>query len=149
MTGPAADPMDRLFLDANILVSAAHGSPSMARLWQAARRYEVRFLTSAYALDEARRNLDLPQQSRLAFLASQVTLVPECAGPLPFGVDLPDGDRPILISAAYAGATHLITGDRRHFGKLYGSAIEGVLICSLRQYLTEPSWALDPAAQKV
>jgi predicted nucleic acid-binding protein len=127
--------MDRLFLDANILVSAALGSPAMAKLWQAAERDEVRLLTSAYALDEARRNLDFPQQPRLTFLAGQVTIVPECVRPLPFAVDLPDGDRPILASAAYAGATHLITGDRRHFGKLYGSMIEGVLICSLRQYL--------------
>jgi len=133
--------MDRLFLDANILVSAAHGSPAMAELWQAAKRRAVRPFTSEYALDEATRNIDSEQRSRLGLLVCQVTVVPEIAGPVPFAasLDLPVEDRPIVVAAAYAGATHLITGDRRHFGRLYGSTVEGVLICSLRQYLTEAS----------
>ena len=49
-------------------------------------------------------------------------------GSLPAGIVLPDKDRPILLSAIRAKATHLLTGDRQHFGVLYGQSISGVTV---------------------
>ncbi|HET9652514.1 MAG TPA: hypothetical protein VFP36_10000, partial [Usitatibacter sp.] len=49
--------------------------------------------------------------------------------PLP----LPAKDRPVLESAIRGGCTVLVTGDRTHFGNLYGSTIEGVEILSPAQ----------------
>jgi uncharacterized protein len=51
-------------------------------------------------------------------------------------VKLPDKDRPILLAAIGAGATHLLTGDFRHFGPYYGERIEGVLILPPGEYLS-------------
>ena len=48
--------MDRVFLDANILFSAAYRRESgLKQLW---RISETQLLTSGYAVEEARRNLD-------------------------------------------------------------------------------------------
>jgi hypothetical protein len=47
---------------------------------------------------------------------------------LPEGAGLPAKDRPILSAAIAAGATHLLTGDRRRFGPLHGRCVAGVLI---------------------
>lgn len=50
-------------------------------------------------------------------------------------VVLPDKDRPILLAAIDARATHLLTGDFRHFGPYYGQTLEGVLILPPGEYL--------------
>jgi hypothetical protein len=57
------------------------------------------------------------------------------AGDLPQGIALPEKDAPILAAAMAAGATHLITGDRRDFGAHYGKTIGGVLVLPPRDYL--------------
>lgn len=54
-------------------------------------------------------------------------------GPLP--VPLPEKDRPILLAAIEAKATHLLTGDLKHFSSYYGKTIEGVLILPPSDYL--------------
>ncbi len=36
-------------------------------------------------------------------------------------------DQPILAAANGAGCTHLLTGDARHFGHLYGKRVQGAL----------------------
>ncbi len=128
--------MDRLFLDANTLFSAAWGSPSLARLWCAAGEGRVRFLSSAYAVDEARRNLSRQDHlARFDELLSQVTVVPE-RHPAPHcPVTLPAKDRPILVAAMYCNATHLLTGDHVHFGPLFGQTVGGVFVTTVREYL--------------
>ena len=45
---------------------------------------------------------------------------------------LPAKDQPVLASAIGQGCTALVTGDRTHFGALYGRAIHGVTIHSPR-----------------
>lgn len=86
---------------------------------------------------EAERNLDTDEQrSRLRALAGAVQLVDAApASALPTGVQLVDKDAPILLAAIEAGATHLLTGDRRHFADLYGKSIKGVKILSPAEYL--------------
>lgn len=129
--------MDRIFLDANVLFSAAYREDSsLRRLWDLK---DVVLLTSAYALEEARRNLDAAEQrDRLEGLASHLEIV--LSGPttidLPEAVDLPQKDRPILQAAIEAGASHLLTGDRKAFGRYYGQRLSGALVLKPSAYLS-------------
>lgn len=127
--------MDRLFLDANVLFSAAYREDApLRRLWRLPR---AELITSTYALVEAERHLDAKQRAHLAELVQEeVEMVPDVpSGGFPPGVALPDKDAPILAAAIAARATHLITGDRRHFGAHFGKRIGGVLILPPRDYL--------------
>lgn len=126
--------MNRVFLDANILFSAAwREKAGLLRLW---RLTDVTLLTSRYAFEEARRNLETQEQrKRLIQLMVNVDLVTDFAyGDLPLDVVLPEKDRPILLAAIRAHATHLLTGDKQHFGPLYGQSISGVLILRPADY---------------
>ncbi|MFC1575576.1 DNA-binding protein [Gemmatimonadota bacterium] len=128
--------MDRLFLDANVLFSAAYRPDAgVARLWEVS---DAVLLTSSYVVEETRRNLTGPdQRTRLEELLKKVAvgealmLPPELRGE----IDLPEKDWPVLGGAAAAGATHLITGDLRHFGAYFGEKVLGVLILKPADYL--------------
>jgi hypothetical protein len=92
-------------------------------------------LSSAYAIEEARRNLDIPaQRGRLTRLLRRVHLVDHKHFTLPRGIHLPEKDRPILLAAIDSGATHLLTGDWEHFGPYYRHEIAGVLILPPAEY---------------
>ena len=126
--------MDRLFLDANVLFSAAYRRDSgLLRLWKLPR---CSLLTSSYAAEEARRNLaGSTRRARLGKLLAAVRLVGEAESLGASNVGLPAEDQPILAAAIRAKATHLLTGDARHFGPLYGRTIGGVLITRPAPYL--------------
>jgi predicted nucleic acid-binding protein len=124
-----------LFLDANVLFSAAYRVDSPLReLWTLP---ETELVTSDYALEEARRNLSgLDQRRRLEELRRGVRLIHESGSwALPPDVILPEKDRPILSAAIIGGATHLITGDQAHFGAWYGNQVSGVTILRPAAYL--------------
>ena len=131
--------MDHLiFLDANVLFSSAYRRDAgLRRLWTLPG---ARLITSVYAAEEVRRNLSNPgQQSDLEELLGSVEVVPTAASmdhPLLSALELPAKDRPILLAAISVGATHLLSGDFRHFGAYYGERIEGVLILSPGEYLS-------------
>jgi predicted nucleic acid-binding protein len=128
--------LDRVFLDANILFSAAYRSDSgLKQLWNLS---EIQLLTSGYAIEEARRNLnDRYQRARLTRLVRKVQVVSESTGnELPKGLGLPEKDQPIFLAAFQAGATHLITGDVSHFGRYFGQEFGGVMIMPPADYLT-------------
>lgn len=124
--------MDRLFLDANILFSAAYRRDAgIARLWHLG---DVELMTSPYAAEEARTNLiERDQRHRLGTLLERVRIVIGISG-LPPGMTLPEKDRPILRPAIQAGATHLLTGDKRHFGKYFGQRYGEVLVLAPAEY---------------
>lgn len=126
--------MDRLFLDANVLFSAAYRpNAGLLKLW---KLKNVALCSSRYALEEARMNLsEEVQRGRLARLARKVTLFEAPERGLPRGVALPDKDAPILLAAIEAQATHLLTGDVRHFGAYFGKRIEGILVMLPGDYL--------------
>ena len=126
--------MDRLFLDANVLFSAAYRADAgLLQLW---RLNDVLLCSSLYALEEARTNLEEDnQRTRLSRLAEMVTLFDAVRRNLPRGIVLPEKDAPILLAAIQAKATHLLTGDLRHFGKYLGKKIEGVAIALPAEYL--------------
>lgn len=128
--------MDVLFLDANVLFSAAYRCDSgLRRLWDLD---DVVLITSAYAAEEARRNLPhAPQKQQLADLLGNVRIVAGAGvEPLPLsGPGLPPKDYPILLAAIASRATHLLTGDVKHFGPYLGKAVGGVLILRPGEYL--------------
>jgi hypothetical protein len=123
----------KIFLDANILFSAAYGSPALVRLWDEAAQGACRLLASRYVVEEARRNLTTPEQLlALERCLQQVEIVPEADPGLACPIPLPDKDRPVFMAAAMAGADFLATGDLLHFGPFFGKRIHGVMIARLR-----------------
>ncbi len=129
--------MDRVFLDANVLFSAAYGSKGLEVLWYWAHKRKCLLISSAYAIEEARRNLEPGHQSRLKELVGELMIVSEMPLARSIPVRLSDKDKPILAAAINARATHLLTGDLRHFGHLQGQIVSGVRICTPRDYLNE------------
>ncbi len=130
----------KLFLDANVLFAAAHNEEGLCgSLFRLAASGRCELLASAFAVDEARRNLSGKAPARLApfqDLLRRITVIPE---PAPFLVDqaaaapLADKDAPILAAAVAGRCEVLVTGDRRHFGHLYGTRVTGVLVLSPAQ----------------
>ena len=125
--------MDRLFLDANILFSAAYRrAVGLLQLW---KLRDVRLYSSRYAVEEARINLtEQDQRMRLNRLSEKVQLFEAAPRQLPRGISLPEKDVPILLAAIEARCTHLLSGDVRHFGPYFGK-IEGVSIVLPGDYL--------------
>ena len=127
--------MERAFLDANVLFSASRDPRSaLLPLWSLAA---VEIVTSAYAVEEVRRNLESEaQRRRLEALLARTTIMSEApAWRLPAGVQLREKDVPILAAAVSCRATHLVTGDWRDFGPYFGRRIAGVFIVAPRDYL--------------
>ena len=125
----------RIFLDANILFSAAKSDGAIRRLLELLFKAGHECCADGYVAEEARRNLVAKFPNGLAaldLLLSRVHVVaihaPDAAleGTLP----LPEKDRPVLAAAIRHGCQALVTGDRTHFGRLYGKTIHGVTIHS-------------------
>jgi predicted nucleic acid-binding protein len=128
--------VDRVFLDANILFSAAYRPDAgLRQLWQVP---DIALVTSAYAVEEARRNLEFPEQrARLEALLQSVQVLAATSEdpPVTMPIDVAEKDRPILAMAVAARATHLLTGDVRHFGRYYGQTVAGLQILRPATYL--------------
>jgi predicted nucleic acid-binding protein len=125
--------MDRIFLDANVLFSAAYRENSgLSEIW---RLSGVRLLTSSYAIAEAGRNLSgADQHERLTRFVEALEIV----ATLPVAnmpAALPAKDRPILAAAIAGRATHLITGDHKHFGEFFGKQFAGIRVLPPAAYL--------------
>ncbi|WP_027883283.1 PIN domain-containing protein [Meiothermus rufus] len=119
----------RVFLDANVLFSAALGGEVFRLIWLLAERGQLELFTSPLCQMEAAFNLERkrPQAApRLPLLMQRVQQVeePEETDPSPdeplktLLKSLPEKDRPVLQAALYAQAQILLTGDLRHFGPL-------------------------------
>ena len=134
--------MDRVFLDANVLFSAAYRPDSGLRaLWACE---DAVLIASAYAVEEASRNLSAIRPERLPDLENLVSRMEVVATPpaslaLQESVELKEKDRPILLAAILAKATHLLTGDKEDFGSLFGAKVGNVLILTPGEYLRSRS----------
>ena len=136
--------MDSLFLDANVLFTAAHRPQGKAAfLFQALQDGTAvrpwRLLSSAYAIEEARRNLAAKRPHAadgLGALLTHLQVVAQPAVPRLL-LDLPAKDMPIWAAAHASKATHLLTGDLRDFGRHMNQpdATGGVLIQTVADYL--------------
>jgi|SRR5215467_12295848 len=126
--------MDRLFLDANVLFSAAYrANAGLLQFW---RLKNAVLCSSRYALEEARINLvQIVQKRRLEKLAGAIEFFDPIPSLLPHEIKLPGKDVPIILAAMASRATHLITGDVHHFGQYFGKTIEGMLVSSPADYL--------------
>jgi predicted nucleic acid-binding protein len=111
----------RIFLDANVLFTAAHNFKGKAALvisLGAERLFQL--VTSAYAKEEARRNLERKIPDRLPMFNQQLEAVrlvadnPSLACP----ASLAEKDWPIYRAAKACKADVLLTGDWRDFGFL-------------------------------
>ena len=131
----------RLFLDANVIFSAALTPAGRARaLFELAALGELSLLASPHAVQEAERNIRLKHADRLGELRSlmrQLVVTSEATPLLVRWADLqlPPGDAPILAAAVHANADMLVTGDRSHFGHLFGKTARGVEVVSLADAL--------------
>lgn len=126
--------MDRPFLNANVLFSAAYRPDTgLLAFW---KLKHVTLCSSRYAVEEARVNLlETVQKHRLDRLAAGLQLFDATESDVPAGISLPEKDIPILLAAIEAHATHLITGDLRHFGRYFNRRISGILIMTPADYL--------------
>lgn len=109
----------RLFLDANVLFTAAHNPRGKAALvieLAAAGHWDL--FSSRYVLEEARRNLQRKfPESTAALTDFQSSLSLSSHRPeLPRLSGLADKDQPVFQAALSCEATHLLTGDLRDFG---------------------------------
>jgi uncharacterized protein len=133
--------VDRLFLDANVLFSAAYNPTSP--LLVLCQLKKARLFSSSYAVHEARQNLAVLRPDRLAVLGvltAKLCLVDPRPGdtPPPEAANLPAKDLPILMGALAARASHLLTVDKKHFGPLYGQSVGETVVLTPGAYLR--SW---------
>ena len=104
----------------------------------------MELVTSDYAAQEATVNLtEKDQRVRLTKLLEKVRMITAVA-PLPPGVQLPEKDQPILQAALQAQATHLLTGDKEHFGPYFGRNLGGVLVLPPAEYFERRGKAKRP-----
>jgi len=130
----------RLFLDANVLFTAAHNPRGKAALIiELGAEGHWRILSSQYAREESERNLALKFPGALAHharLIESVALV-KVHPSVPFPAELPAKDRPIFQGALSCRATHLITGDLRDFGRFMNRSelTFGLVVQTAAQFL--------------
>lgn len=112
-----------VFLDSNVLFSAAVGGEVFDLLFELGRRGKVRFVTSGTCALEAQRNLERKRPDRAEALAGILRAAP------PADVDpsehvawarslVGDADAHVLAAARSLVAVTLVTGDLTHFGHL-------------------------------
>ena len=127
----------RIFVDANILFSAAKSDGAIKDMLTLLQQAAHQCWADAYVVEEARRNIAAKAPDRIAALekilsrmkiASTQHIDPTFDASLP----LPAKDRPVLAAAIHQNCDALVTGDRTHFGALYGRTIQGVTIHSPR-----------------
>ncbi len=125
----------RIFLDANILFSAARADGAARQLLALCEDRGHELWADAYVLEEARRNLAAKTPAGLPVLsamAARISIGNLIVGNnlLPDIMVLPEKDRPVLAAAIHHRCDILVTGDRTHFGPLYGATIRGVTVLS-------------------
>ena len=135
----------RVFLDANILFSAAKSDGAIRQLLRNLTLAKHTLVADSYVALEARRNIaakaDAQTVRDLDTLLSKVDVstvqFAQSSPTLQAAVLwLPEKDRPVLLAAMALAWDVLVTGDGTHFGAGYGKRFEGVTVCSPRQ-LTE------------
>ncbi|MBL6613294.1 MAG: PIN domain-containing protein [Reyranella sp.] len=125
----------RIFLDANVLFSAARSDGFVRRFLDLLMADGHVLCADGYVAEEARRNLaakgphGLPA---LAVLLDRLEVAPLQADPESVSAlsALPEKDRPVVAAAARMSCDALVTGDRRHFGRFYRRRLAGVAIHS-------------------
>ena len=127
----------RVFLDANVLFSAAKSDGAVRELLKRLEESGHQCCVDTYVIEEARRNLEAKAPDQMPALEKLLPRMktgraqrvdPTLEASLP----LPAKDRPVLAAAIQLSCDALVTGDRTHFGALYGRTSHGVTIHSPR-----------------
>ena len=142
----------RIFLDANILFSAARSAGAIRRFLELLHDAGHECWVDGFVVAEARRNLDLKAPGADAFLERllqrlRVAALHPPAAEVDATLPLAEKDRPVLAAAIRHGCHALVTGDRTHFGALCGRTVRGVTIHSprsLAEVLLPPRAARRP-----
>lgn len=117
--------MIRIVLDTNVLVSANLNSGGLeAQIVALALNQEIRPCVSEAILDEYRRALLYPRLKFVPgevarFLTRLVRAGAAVAPPRTLSVSRDEADNRFLECAETAGAEYLVTGNKRHFPKLW------------------------------
>jgi len=127
----------RLFLDANVLISGAKSAGPMRELLMSLVRADHDVRADDYVIEETRRNLALKNPEAAGQLDEVLRVVTVARGPAKVrthaSLPLPDKDQPVMEAAIALGCHVLVTGDKTHFGALYGKSVEGVEVLSPAQ----------------
>lgn len=125
----------KVFLDDNILFSAANSRWLTRQLLDALEGFSAELMSSAYAWDEAERNVRghySEHLEELSKLKARLGWIDDKALAEGLFEMLPEKDRPVLTAAIRGACSHLLTGDFKHFGPFLGKNISGVKIVSQR-----------------
>jgi predicted nucleic acid-binding protein len=127
----------RVFLDANVLFSAAKTDGAVRQLLRLLQERGHECWADAFVVAEARRNLVAKGPEAIAALDAllphlQVAVGVPVAVPTALVDWLPEKDRPVLAAAIRLGCDALVTGDRTHFGGGFGKTFGGVAVHSPR-----------------
>lgn len=127
----------RIFLDANILFSAAKSAGAVRAMLEMLIKSGHDCRADVYVVEEARRNLAAKSPEGVPVLEKLLKQI-KIAGIHPHLsatkalLALPEKDRPVLDAAIRLQCDVLVTGDKAHFGQFYGKTIQGVAIHSPR-----------------
>lgn len=126
----------RVFLDADVLFSAAKSDGAVRALLRLLLEQAHECFVDEYVLAEARRNLRSKGPEAIASLEALAPLLHVETGVADVSgrsvTWLPEKDRPVLAAAMRSGCNALVTGDRRHFGSGFGRTFGGVTVYSPR-----------------
>ena len=132
--------MIRVFLDANVLFTAAHNPDGKAALViELGVRDYWQLFTSGYALEEAGRNLQrkFPRSASTLEEIRPALRISSHHGGSPRLRGLAGKDQPIFQAALECRATHLLTGDIRDFGRFMNRPADthGIRIQTVASFL--------------
>ncbi len=127
----------RIFLDANILFSAAKSDGAVKVMVELLIEAGHELWVDGYVLEEARRNLEAKAPgavTTLERLARRLkgTHAVRVDAALESTLPVHGEDRPVLAAAIHCRCDALVTGDSTHFGALYGKQVHGVTVHSPR-----------------
>ena len=132
----------RIFLDANILFSAAKSDGAIRQLLENLKLAKHILVADTYVQAEASRNIAAKASEQavrdLETLLGQIEVstvqFAQSSSALQDATRwLPENDRPVLLAAMVLACDVLVAGDSTHFGPGYSKRFEGVLVCSPRQ----------------
>ena len=130
----------RLFFDANVLFTAAHNPKGKAALiLQLVKHGLWDGITSDYIAQETRRNITAKYPECLAVLEILLSDLKCVSSSTSYvcPIDLPSKDEPVMQDALAVNATHLLTGDLKHFGRYMNNPDQtmGIIIQTVNDFL--------------
>ncbi len=149
---PLAFSKRRIFLDANVLFSAARAAGAMRQMLHALKSRGHTLVAEEYVCTEAKRNLAAKAGAAalqdLDVILNDVELRGTkqiiSVAQINEAQWLPEKDRPVLLAAMALRCDALVTGDKTHFGAGYGKSFAGVILYSPAQLAL--ALLVDPAS---